>query len=178
MAHYMGHKSSRCHEIRPGAKSSRWLRVQITFSHPDDIGQHSTSSGWHPVLVIGHLDEMWSRTNSPGWLEVEISLCHPDDIRQHGRSSGWHPVLVIGHLDEMWSRTNSPGWLEVEISLCHPDDIRQHGRSSGWHPALVINHLDEILPGAYVHEVALCLKTAVFTYHSFNHLVRRYHHNP
>ena len=75
-------------EIRPGANSSGLLRVQMTFCHPDEIGQYRKSSGWHPAIPISHPDDLAGVGISSGWVTAN-SLCHPDDLRCCPMSSGW-----------------------------------------------------------------------------------------
>ena len=57
-------------------------QIQITLCHPDDIGQHRKSSGWHPPLAISHLDEIRLGANSSGWLMAN-AVRHPHGIPYH-----------------------------------------------------------------------------------------------
>ena len=119
--------SSHPDDIRPGANSFGWLRVQMMLCHPDDIGQYRKSSGWHTAVSLSHPDDIKPGVNSSGWLRVQMMLCHSNDIGQYRKSSGWHTAVSLGHPDEILPIAKSSGWLCVQVSLCHPDDLLHNG---------------------------------------------------
>ena len=68
-------------EIRPGAISSGWHRVQLTSCHSGDFGKLRMSSGWHSTLTKSHPDEILPSAKSSGRLREQFSfICHPHDL--------------------------------------------------------------------------------------------------
>ena len=131
-------------EKRPGANSSGLLTVWITICHPDDLGQHHKSSGWHPALTISQSDDL-------------LKLYCQDLIRvTYGRcimSSGWliwrsHLIRMSNGKFIMSSRWHTPPSYVIRMTYLRLvpllDELRQcyfvirmkyasFLKSSGWH---------------------------------------------
>ena len=112
-------------EIRPGAISSGWHKVQLTLCHPDDLRKLCMSSGWHNTLTISQPDEILPIAKSSGRLREQLSfICHPYDLLQR-QWVYWLMYMILGLAGTLDRHITGPLWgnppamrlFETDIAL-------------------------------------------------------------
>ena len=126
-------------EIRPGAISSGWHRIQPTSFHTDDLWKLRMSSEWLNSLAISHPDEILLIASLCGWLNDS----HPADLKiklfllsgQCRKSSGWDTTRsYLIRMTKGSTYVMSSGWLVEASYVIQMTQCIGH-KSSGWDTA-------------------------------------------